>query len=150
MEYNKIVASKTLEIKEGLGLIVELTEGKQANTLSLWLQYKTEEGQWAHKSTKGANAIRIPVINGLAEFLSSNLTTVFEMDKKHTPKEVASKIDVKKLDNETIQAMLKQLGIEIPEVKTPKKAKKEETKELEIDFASILLELAKNNKKTKK
>ena len=86
MEYNKLAVSKTLEVKEGLGLIIELTEGKSENVLSLWLQYKDTEGQWKHKATKGASAIRVPLNKEVADFIVDSIKGMQLVNEKHVPK----------------------------------------------------------------
>lgn len=65
------MVTKVLELRNDLGLIVEVNEGApgKPNDMVFWLQYKNNEGQWAYKGSNGATGIRIPLTNGLDKFL---------------------------------------------------------------------------------
>lgn len=134
MEYNKLAVSKTFEVNATTGLIVELTEGKTSNTLSLWLQYKDEAGNWAHKGTKGANAIRIPMNKEVASFILDNVKIMNEVNTKFVPKEAASKVDVTTLTKAQLLEMLAKL--DAPKVEVKKAAPKVEDV-LDVDFANF-------------
>ena len=74
--YEKLYVSEVVEISEGNGLIVEVTKGKGTNTVSIWMMYVNEEGQWSHTGTKsGPKNLKIPLNRKVIRFIAS------EMDK---------------------------------------------------------------------
>lgn len=132
MSYNKLATSKTLEVKEGLGLILELTEGRGNNVLSLWLQYKdAETGDWKHKSTKGANAIRLPISETVIDFIKGNLDSIMECEKRYTSKPKIDKdVNLKSLTKEQLLTLL-------AEIDKPKEEEVKKEDVLDISFAEF-------------
>ena len=146
MKFNKIIVSETLELSKDLGLVVEVVEGKEDDVLTLWLQYKNKEGEWAYKSSKGATGIRIPMKNNLQKFLSDNLVSAFKASKEHikeVKKDVASKIDDMTEEEKAIllKALLAKETKEEPKKSTKKSTKKEDT--LDLTLENVLKALKK-------
>jgi hypothetical protein len=112
MAYTKILVSKVMELREDLGLIIEVNAGTngKVNDLVLWLQYKDSNGAWAYKGSKGATGIRIPMSNGLDKFLMDNIKLSFDASTKYVATSKANtSIDVNSLDDVTKANLLQAL-----------------------------------------
>jgi len=81
--YEKIYVSPVLAITNELGLIVEVTKGNTNNVLSLWQQYKDEDGKWQYTGTKnGAKNIRIPLNSLVTQFILDEVQKVHTLSAK--------------------------------------------------------------------
>lgn len=112
MAYTKILVSKVMELREDLGLIIEVNAGTngKVNDLVLWLQYKDANGTWQYKGSKGATGIRIPMSNGLEKFLIDNIKLSFDASSKYVATSKANaNIDVNSLDDVTKANLLQAL-----------------------------------------
>lgn len=112
MSYTKVLVSKVLELREDLGLVIEVNAGAngKANDLVFWLQYKDSNGAWAYKGSKGATGIRIPMTNGLDKFLMDNIKLSFDASNKYVATSKAkTNIDVNSLDDATKASLLQAL-----------------------------------------
>lgn len=110
MSYVKILVSKVMELREDLGLVVEVNAGTsgKVNDLVLWLQYKDSNGAWAYKGSKGATGIRIPMVNGLDKFLIDNVKASVDASNKFNATNVnkANNFDVNSLSDEDKATLL--------------------------------------------
>lgn len=112
MSYTKVLVSKVMELREDLGLIIEVNAGTngKVNDLVLWLQYRDANGAWQYKGSKGATGIRIPMTNGLDKFLMDNIKLSFDASNKYVATSKASaNIDVNSLDDATKASLLQAL-----------------------------------------
>lgn len=108
--YNKIIVSKVFELRQDLGLIMEVNQGTNGkpNDLVLWLQYKDDAGQWQYKGSKGATGIRIPVIDGLEKFLVDTIKTSIDASNKFNAS-TSKNIDINSLSEDMRADLLKAL-----------------------------------------
>lgn len=144
--YNKIAVSKVFELRNDLGLIVEVNQGTsgKVNDLVLWLQYKDDTGAWAYKGSKGATGIRIPIVEGLEKFLLDTIKASVDSSNKFNASNKAvskGKIDINSLSEDMKADLLKALL----------QAGKEETKkDPAITLENVLSLLSSTKEETKR
>lgn len=143
--YTKIIVSKVFELRQDLGLIIEVNQGTSGkpNDLVLWLQYKNDVGEWAYKGSKGATGIRIPIVVGLEKFLLDTIKTSIDASNKFNAS-ITSKgnIDINSLSDDVKADLLKAL------LQAGKEETKKENKEAAITLENVLSLLSP--KETKK
>ena len=145
--YNKITVSKVMELREDLGLIVEVNQGTSGkpNDIVLWLQYKDDVGQWQYKGSKGATGIRIPIIDGLEKFLLDTIKASIDASNKFNAsnKAVNGKIDINSLSDDMKADLLKAL------LQAGKEETKKEESAITLENVLSLLSPTKEIKKGK-
>ena len=84
MAYVKILVSKVMELREDLGLVIEVNAGAngKVNDLVFWLQYKDANGAWQYKGSQGATGIRIPLVEGVEKFIIDNVKSSVDASNK--------------------------------------------------------------------
>ena len=84
MAYVKILVSKVMELREDLGLVIEVNAGAngKVNDLVFWLQYKDANGAWQYKGSQGATGIRIPLVEGVEKFIIDNVKASVDASNK--------------------------------------------------------------------
>ena len=84
MAYVKILVSKVMELREDLGLVIEVNAGAngKVNDLVFWLQYKDANGLWQYKGSQGATGIRIPLVEGVEKFIIDNVKASVDASNK--------------------------------------------------------------------
>ena len=84
MAYVKILVSKVMELREDLGLVIEVNAGAngKVNDLVFWLQYKDANGAWQYKGSQGATGIRIPLVEGGEKFIIDNVKASVDASNK--------------------------------------------------------------------
>lgn len=146
--YNKITVSKVFELRQDLGLIMEVNQGTSGkpNDLVLWLQYKDDAGQWQYKGSKGATGIRIPITDGLEKFLLDTIKTSIDASNKFNASNKTSKgnIDINTLSDDMKADLLKAL------LQAGKEEPKKESKEEPAITLENVLSLLSPTKTTKK
>lgn len=144
--YTKITVSKVFELRQDLGLIIEVNQGTsgKANDLVLWLQYKDDNGDWQYKGSKGATGIRIPIIDGLDKFLLDTIKTSIDASNKFNASKSKGNIDINTLSDDMKADLLKAL------LKANKAETKEENKEEPAITLENVLSLLSPTKTTKK
>ena len=111
MAYIKILVSKVMELREDLGLVIELNAGSngKVNDLVFWLQYKDANGKWQYKGSQGATGIRIPMVNGVEKFIIDNVKSSVDASNKFNASnanKTSNAFDVNSLSDEDKATLL--------------------------------------------